>query len=780
MTFGAYASQTFTTESDNGQKVCYKATDTAGNIAYSMSDAIAGIDTTKPTITITNPSTSPAQSKTITAITSEGNLEMSNTRLSACDGSLTFGAYASQTFTTESDNGQKVCYKATDTAGNIAYNMSDAIAGIDTTKPTITITNPSTSPAQSKTITAITSEGNLEMSNTRLSACDASLTFGAYASQTFTTESDNGQKVCYKATDTAGNIAYNMSDAIAGIDTTKPTITITNPSTSPAQSKTITAITSEGNLEMSNTRLSACDASLTFGAYASQTFTTESDNGQKVCYKATDSAGNIAYNMSDAIAGIDTTKPTITITNPSTSPAQSKTITAITSEGSLEMSNTRLSACDASLTFGAYASQTFTTESDNGQKVCYKATDSAGNIAYNMSDAIAGIDTTKPTITITNPSTSPAQSKTITAITSEGNLEMSNTRLSACDASLTFGAYASQTFTTESDNGQKVCYKATDTAGNIAYNMSDAIAGIDTTKPTITITNPSTSPAQSKTITAITSEGSLEMSNTRLSACDGSLTFGAYASQTFTTESDNGQKVCYKATDTAGNIAYKMSNAIAGIDTTKPTITITNPSTSPAQSKTITAITSEGNLEMSNTRLSACDASLTFGAYASQTFTTESDNGQKVCYKATDTAGNIAYNMSNAIAGIDTTKPTITITNPSTSPAQSKTITAITSEGSLEMSNTKLSACDASLTFGAYASQTFTTESDNGQKVCYKATDTAGNIAYKMSNAIAGIDTTKPTITITNPSTSPAQSKTITAITSEGSLEMSNTRTLSL
>ncbi len=270
---------------------------------------------------------------------------------------------------------------------------------------------------------------------------------------------------------------------------------------------------------------------------------------------------------------------------------------------------------------------------------------------------------------------------------------------------------------------------------------------VDNLAPTITINNPNTTPAQSKTISASTSDGTLTMSNTTGSTCDGTLAFVAYASQTFTSEADNGKKVCYKAVDTAGNIAYKISNAIAGIDTTAPTITITNPNTNPAQSKTITASASDGTLTMSNTTGSACDSTLIFVAYASQTFTSEADNGKRVCYKAVDIASNAAYSLSNAIAGIDATPPTITINNPTTAPAKTKTITASTSDGTLTMSNTTGSTCDGTLAFVAYASQTFSSEADNGKKVCYKAVDTAGNAAYSLSDAIAGIDTTPPTVT---------------------------------
>ena len=54
MTFIPYASQTFTTESDNGTRVCYKAVDALGNTSYSLSSAIAGIDTSAPTVVMSS------------------------------------------------------------------------------------------------------------------------------------------------------------------------------------------------------------------------------------------------------------------------------------------------------------------------------------------------------------------------------------------------------------------------------------------------------------------------------------------------------------------------------------------------------------------------------------------------------------------------------------------------------------------------------------------------------------------------------------------------------
>ena len=109
---------------------------------------------------------------------------------------------------------------------------------------------------------------------------------------------------------------------------------------------------------------------------------------------------------------------------------------------------------------------------------------------------------------------------------------------------------------------------ATSNDVSILLNTCDIMA------PVITINNPTTDPAQDKTITASVLDGTLTMSNTTGSTCDGTLTFIAYSSQTFNSENDNGTKVCYKAVDGVGNMAYSLSNAITGIDTTSPIVTI--------------------------------------------------------------------------------------------------------------------------------------------------------------------------------------------------------------
>ncbi len=196
------------------------------------------------------------------------------------------------------------------------------------------------------------------------------------------------------------------------------------------------------------------------------------------------------------------------------------------------------------------------------------------------------IDTTAPTITITEPDTSAALNKTITASAPGGTLMMSNTTGTICDSSLAFIAYSSQTFSSESDNGTKVCYKAVDALGNTAYSLSDAIAGIDTTAPTVTIdthpTNPTNSTSAAFTFTPAGSPTSVDCK-----LDDGSFaTCTTTGSQSYAGPLGEGSHTfTVRVTDAATNSSTATYTWV--IDTTAPTVTMTSLASDPTNTSPI-------------------------------------------------------------------------------------------------------------------------------------------------------------------------------------------------
>lgn len=84
--------------------------------------------------------------------------------------------------------------------------------------------------------------------------------------------------------------------------------------------------------------------------------------------------------------------------------------------------------------------------------------------------------------------------------------------------------------------------------------------------PVITIAEPDSQPSSFKKISATTTIGTVQMSLTIGEVCNNTLVFEEYAPMTFNNATDNGTRICYKATS-GTNITYKLSNKISGITT---------------------------------------------------------------------------------------------------------------------------------------------------------------------------------------------------------------------
>ena len=105
---------------------------------------------------------------------------------------------------------------------------------------------------------------------------------------------------------------------------------------------------------------------------------------------------------------------------------------------------------------------------------------------------------------------------------------------------------------------------------------------------------------------------------------------------------------------------------------------------------------------------------------------------------------------------MDTNKPTITISQPSTEWATGKTVSATSNDASsvtMYYSTGTSSTCNsATKSYTAGTAIQFTAESDSGTYVCFKAVDANGNTTYSGSAVVNKIDRTAPTYTLTSPS----------------------------
>jgi hypothetical protein len=293
-----------------------------------------------------------------------------------------------------------------------------------------------------------------------------------------------------------------------------------------------------------------------------------------------------------------------------------------------------------SIPLGGYNATTTASQisGDGTYYIHVQAKNAAGNES-SVTTVSAILDNTAPVITIANPTTAPAQNKTITASASDGTFSMANTIGSICDVTLPFIAYTSQTFTSESDNGAKVCYRAVDAAGNAAYSLSAAIAGIDATGPTIAGLTTDTAPTKSKTWS-----WSSELGVTFRFVVDtnaSSTLSGDYDSaETAIQPSGNGTYYLHvQAKDAAGNES-SIVTVSAILDNTAPVITITgdNPATVTQGSAYIDAgATATDNIDANDTVVSSGSVHTpTVGDYT-------------ITYNTSDAAGNAAVSQTRTV-----------------------------------------------------------------------------------------------------------------------------------
>lgn len=279
-------------------------------------------------------------------------------------------------------------------------------------------------------------------------------------------------------------------------------------------------------------------------------YTVSADGSYTLYPWAKDASGNVsAAFVSPPTVMVDTTLPLITINNPGSAPAQSKTISASASEGVLTMSITASAICDASLVFIPYTSQTFTSEADNGQRVCYRAADALENTAYNLSDPLAGIDTTPPDTQLDSQPANPINSATASFTFSSADPAAS------FECSLDGGPFAAcaspKVYLNLTDGSHAFAVRAKDLAGNTDATPTSFAWTIDTTGPNTSLTS---QPAALTLLRAATfTFGSDEPGATFECALDGAAFAPCASPSTYTNLSFSRHTFAARALDALGN-----------------------------------------------------------------------------------------------------------------------------------------------------------------------------------------------------------------------------------
>ena len=694
--------------------------------------------------------------------------------------------------------------------------------------------------------------------------------------------------------DNDATLTYAASLALAAqsghkVDGKPPSLTVGDLTPSgPAQSKSIavTATDSGSGLHTALNSYWVADASTTcdlasyeaasvsvtpanqlksFASGTPVTLGSETNNGQYRCFAAIDNASNASYAKSAQITGIDTTDPGIawpTSWAPKTGVAGTIVLTdsnaKIAKYGAIPVAGTSTdaTACDTAAEIGSGNLTTLATPSASvdfaytppadsvGRKVCAYAEDAAGNshaalygtaIAQGAPAQPTGLRATAGNAQVTLNWTDPNDS-TITKYQVAYKKKSASGDASFADITGS-GATTTSHTVTGLDNGDVYQFwlRAVNGGGNGTHAGPVEATPTDNAGPAVTAIAVASSPPSTgwyKTGNAIAVEvtfdevlavtGSPEL-KIRVGSGSGSEKTATCARKGSTGDDRKALTCSYTVasgdedtdgvsvernklslpsgaaikdvSDNAATLTYAASLALAAqsghkVDGKPPSLTVGTPTPAgPAQSKSVSVtLTDSGSgvrtaanarwfLDASTTcdsasYLAAVTAGKPIGTFTSGTpvtLSSETNNGQYVCFNGTDNALNVTFAKSAEITGIDTTDPGIawpTSWAPTTGVSGTIVLTdsnaKIAKYGAIPVVGTSTDAtgCDTAAEIGSGNLTTLSTPSASvdfaytppadsaTKKVCAYAEDAAGNShALLYGTAIAAGDSTAPTVT---------------------------------
>ena len=654
--------------------------------------------------------------------------------------------------------------KDTDPAGNTG--TASVSLTKDTTAATLSFTDSvATGPVQSDTITASWGDATVKKwdynGNTNCPASASSYSKTDSDSITQTTETNNGKYICLYGEDVAGNKTTLASAHPINIDITPPTLSFTNDvEAGPVQSDTITASWGDATVKKwdynSNTICSTSSSDYTKSDADSMNQNTQTNNGKYTCLYAEDAVGNKTTLASANPINIDVTPPvgeSFTINSGTTltnSTSVTLNITCPTDTWTPVQMAYGNSSSPTNWTNCA-TSQVHTLTSGDGSKTVYvRFKDGGGNTTGDLTQNIT-LDTIAPAVAITAPTTG---TKTNGAATITFTDDDPHSPLCSPDNSHWTGCTSSTTKIQDltgwnglPEGAFTLYLKDTDSANNTGTTSVTLVK--DTTAPSITITDSDTSPSHSKTITASATESAAlayAVNAPGVSTCDGSLTFTSYASITFSSESDNGKTVCYKAQDAAGNTAYSSSNAISGIDTTAPTTTANHLSGTYGGSFNVTLTCSDTGSGCANIYYTTDGSDPTISSTRTQTTapaTVNISTSTTLKYYSIDLVGN-AEQVKTQTYTIDATYPMTTINTYPASPTNSQSASFTFSAN--KSGSTFQCQLDGSSSSSCTSPHNYSNLTPGSHTFSVKATDSLGQVEQTPPTYTWTIDLTPPRI----------------------------------
>ncbi len=665
------------------------ATDTAGNAAIPVTFDVTVEDTIAPLITLTG-------SNSVNVDQNQPYTEQGAVWTDAIDGTGP-AAVGGDTVNTAIAGTYAVTYNYTDAAGNAAVEVTRTVNVLDKEAPVIdpqsNITVEATSAAGAVVTFSPTAPDNFDASVTVLCSIPSGSTFPIGTTT-----------VTCAATDTAGNAAIPVTFDVTVEDTTAPLITLTG--SDPVNVDQNTAYTEQGA-----TWADAVDGS---GAaiVGGDTVNTAIAGTYTVTYNYTDAAGNAAVEVTRTVNVLDKEAPVIASQSNITVEATSAAGAVVT------FAPTALDNYDAAVTVicSTPSGSTFATGKTT---VTCTATDTAGNAAISVTFDVTVEDTTAPLITLTG--SDPVNVDQNTAYTEPGATWTDI--VDGTGAAIVGG----DTINTAIPGTYTVTYNYTDAAGNAAVEATRTVNVLDKEAPVIAAQSNITVEATSAAGTVVTFAPSATDNHDAAVTVICSTPSGSTFAIGKTT-------VTCTAMDSAGNAAIPVTFDVTVQDTTVPVIALNG--SDPLNI----------NQDLTYTEPGATWTDIVDGTGAAiiggDTVNTAIPGTYTVTYNYTDTAGNIATEVTRTVNVLDTKAPVIAAQSNITVEAASAAGTVVTfAPSATDNVDAAISVICSTPSGSTFPIGTTT--------VTCMATDTAGNAAIPVTFDVTVQDTTAPLITLT-------------------------------
>ena len=778
----------------------------------------------------------------------------------------TYTLGSSVSYSGNTSAGTYYCFRAEDTAGNIAFLGVELNS--ESVLPVISVVEivPSTSvllytTSRTLSITAQDQQTGLadigfRVSTSATTVCEQSsftslyseFTSGSTESVSVTsslvTQTDVPLYVCAFATDISGNslIASNNIVVVANIDRDAPTIAITGPTQAPSSMATII-----GSVLGEETTTSAISGLASFGyallTTSSQVCSTNTtvdnlanvsnpsitvsitENGVRACFVAIDNAGNRAVNLSEETTNIDNVAPvhpqmivvssentvleityvgsnnivfssgavaannygiSVDVLNPDS--VRSAVISTVTVSGMVLRVEVRPLASSGGVTFSVDGVNDVLVGSNIARSrygdESYQVTipgntirDAVGNIAQGQEVDSVALEANADPVLVTLGMRSEGSTVTVIDVVDTDATSASFTLSMIFSESVTTQSIATSNFTVYriGTNTSIVVATTADSIGTIVFSTGSshtlALAGVADVDGGSALSLqfsqiPFSVSGTSGYLVTYTNEGvatggclASDAGNYPYSnATSGSVCLATSPVEALGAESGMPTISRVEITPTTTEVAYAMVRSL-GITASDPSgISVVGFSQSTKSSTACTA--SSETLAFQRDDLSVKTV------VASRTFVQSTIDPVFVCAFAVDNISNrsTATTMIRVVSNIDADAPTISITGPTKNSSSGVTITGNISGNETTSSSVSgikefgfveqlaTAACTANVTLSTTLRDLVTNPngilsfktSENGVRLCFVATDNAGNVSVMPSEATTRIDTSAP------------------------------------